>query len=232
MTKAKKLGILLLVLVIAMVGLGVGYAHWSKTLTITENINTGKLCVGIRDVGTNDPGPSLRDGGVLHPVNSPVDGTQDPGYTKNVASTNSENIGDVVCTKGVTPSIEYYYGSVTETIRNAYPSYHGTITLEIYNCGTIPVNIKWTNAVTGDAALAPYIEITFWEVFRNTVSIQTGTSADTLIPYMTNFQVDPLDTIKLVFTKHITQEVGGVMCPQDTTVTYTHTVTATQWNVP
>ncbi len=64
----KKLVLICLALVMALGALGLGYAHWSQTLTITEVVNTGKFCVGIRDVGTNDSGPSLRDGGLLYPL--------------------------------------------------------------------------------------------------------------------------------------------------------------------
>ena len=80
--KTAKIGAIFLVTVMALAAIGGAYALWFQDLYIDVEINTGEFCVGIRNDGTGDPGPShVQPGGALYPVNEPVDGTPDPDST-------------------------------------------------------------------------------------------------------------------------------------------------------
>ena len=235
----KKIGFICLALVFALGALGVGFATWSQTLTITEEVNTGEFCVGILDVGTDDPPPALSDDdGVLYPATA-AEGTRDPGYTKNVASALSENI-DFKCEHEGTD----YYHEVKETITNGYPSYTCTITLEFANCGTVPAKGFTVTKVVpagGDPdGLADYVEITGW-VMRNDAGdeVDSGETVAELETALQAYQLDPCDKMQLDITKHIIQwfdinedgvEDADEICPQNATVTFVEEITWVQWN--
>ena len=226
----KKIGLICLAVVLAVGAIGFGYANWSQTLTITEEVNTGDFCVGIRDVGTNDEGPSLADGGELYPDPDypETEGTVDPGYTKNVGSANSVN-GTYKCTH---EDVDFYE-DVTETITNAYPSYRCTITLEFANCGSVPAKGQsFTKATTNDPdGLAQFVVIEGWEIFDDAGgSVTTGVTVAELETALQAYQLDPCDTMTLTITKHILQDVGEVTCPELGTCTFVETVTWVQWN--
>jgi hypothetical protein len=247
--KVKKIALIALALVMAMGSLGVAYAHWTQTLTITETVQTGKLCVGIRDIGTNDPPPALTEtGGMVHPTGTnptaipnetgSAGGTEDPGYNKNVASALSENVLPIKCTKN---AIDYYH-AVQETIKNAYPSYSCTITLEAANCGTVPVKLEtYTTVITSDiGGLATFLELAAWEIKlskdngANWTTLGSGSGQTAWETWFaTNKpQLDPCNLMQMVFTKHIQQtNYLGVLCPEEGSVTLTHSATFTQWNV-
>jgi len=225
----KKIGIICLVLVMALGALGVGYATWSQTLTITEEVNTGKFCVGIRDAGTDDDGPALTEtGGVLYPIDEPADGTLDPGYLKNVAAAHSTD-GVLKCEH---ETVEFFE-DVTETIVNAYPSYSCTITLEFANCGTVPAIVESvTPTMVSDAdGLFDYVEITSWVIYDDLGNEWgSGTGLTALEAALQGYQLDPCDVMSVDITKHIIQEIGGVLCPEEATMTMTEDVKWIQWN--
>lgn len=230
----KKIGLICLVMVLAMGLLGAAYATWSQTLTITEEVNTGEFCVGIRDVGTNDGGPALGEEylgitGILYPIDSPNDGTIDPGYTKNVAAARSVN-GVYKCTHETVD----FYEDVTETIVNAYPSYSCTITLEFANCGTVPAIVQSVTPtmVSDPAGLFPYVEITSWEIRDDLGAVwASGSGLTALELALQGYQLDPCDVMQVDITKHIIQEIAGELCPQEATMTMTEDVKWIQWNV-
>jgi hypothetical protein len=224
----KKIGIVALVLVLALGAIGVGYAHWSQTLKITEEVNTGKFCVGILDIGTDDPGPSLADGGLVYPT-VPAEGTVDPGYTKNVASADSYNVGDVKCTH---EGVDFYH-EVREVIKNAYPSYRSTIFLLFANCGTVPAKGSGgfvQKVVSDPMGLAPYVEFEYWEMQDDTGVVASGSTVAELDAALKAYQLDPCNRLWLIITKHITQQIGDVMAPQEATVVFEETVVWNQWN--
>ena len=224
----RKIGIISLVLVLAMGLLGAAYASWSQTLTITETVNTGEFCVGIRDVGTNDPGPALDEPcGMLYPTTS-ANGTLDPGYTKNVAAAESTN--------GVTKCMHeqvQFYEDVTETITNGYPSYSCNITLEFANCGTVPAKgVSVNRTIVSDPNdLAKFVEITSWEIFDDLgASVADGVTVCALETAIRAYQLDPCDTMQLVIAKHILQDVGQDECPQEVTCSFQEDIKWVQWN--
>src|SRR3972149_5965627 len=149
----KKLGVLSVVLVLCLAALAAGYAKWSDSVSISGTVNTGKVCVGIRDLETNDPGPHGQPGNepsYFEGSRDPrIDHTQLPQIVeipererdKNVASINSVNVGEVKCVKG---QVEYY-GAIEEIIDNAYPYYAPSTSIALANCGTIPVKVDTFN---------------------------------------------------------------------------------------
>jgi len=229
----KKIGLISLAIVLAVGVIGFGYANWSQTLTITEEVNTGEFIVGIRDVETDDPPPALTEtGGELYPT-SATEGTLDPGYSKNVASALSENVGELKCTH----EGEDFYHEVKETITNGYPSYRCTITLEFANCGSVPAkgqSVVRTIPDGGDPdGLAQFVMIEGWEIFNDAgTSVATGVTVAELEAALQAYQLDPCDTMQLTITKHIIQDVGEVECPQNGTCTFVEDVTWVQWNAP
>ena len=234
----KKIGFICLALVFALGALGVGFATWSQTLTIEEEVNTGEFCVGILDVGTDDPPPALNEaGGMLYPADS-TEGTLDPGYTKNVASAESENIDE----KCIHEDTQYYH-KVKETITNGYPSYTCTIELRFANCGTVPAKGSTVTKVVapgGDPdGLAEFVEITGWNLVDEAGTSVTGTTVAELEAALQAFQLDPCDTVTLFITKHIIQwidtdgdtvEDADEICPQNATATFVEEITWVQWN--
>jgi predicted ribosomally synthesized peptide with SipW-like signal peptide len=216
----KKVGLLFLVMVIALGGIGAAFAHWSSTVTITETITTGTVEIGIRDLGTDDAG-SQNDPGW------DANTSQLVRYTKHVATATSVN--------GTTQRCAGFFDSVTETLDNVYPSYAPTINLELTNCGTIPVKIKWDTVVTSDPdGLAPYLHIVKWQANLPGGGIVGGGNATGIADLLDCYQLHGGDTITLIFTKHIMQSLPGtpaVKAPLGATLVLTHTVTGTQWNL-
>ena len=241
----RKIMFICMALVLALGIGGVGYATWSQTLTITEEVNTGTFCIGVRDVGTNDGGPALGEEypvgsgiyGTLHPA-SASEGFEDPGYTKNVAAARSED-GVWKCEH----ENEQFYHDVTETIVNAYPSYSCNITLEFANCGTVPgiVESVTPSMVEDNDGLFAHVEVTNWEIRDDIGDVwDSGTGLTDLEDSLQGYQLDPCDVMRVELTKHILQWVDanedGVedpdeICPQGAYLKMTEDVKWVQWNV-
>ena len=109
-----------------------------------------------------------------------------------------------------------------------------TVTLEIANCGSIPVVISWSTVVTSSSPpeMVHFVQIVDWKAYDETgASIGSGSSQSSLESLFTDYQLDPCQRIKLELTKHIQQDDPPYgECPMNASVTYVHTVTATQWN--
>lgn len=129
--KMKKIGILALSLVLCLAITGAGFAKWSQSLYIDGTVNTGTVEVGIRDVGTSDPAGTpdqMFDLIRMEPVTVPEG--------KDVASAESVNGIEKCEHNGV-----LFYKDVTFNVTNAYPLYYWEDTIEIANCGSIPVKL-------------------------------------------------------------------------------------------
>ena len=228
----KKIGLICLAVVLAVGVIGFGYANWTDTVVVEEVVNTGSVCVGIRDLGTND------DPGDMDQVLNASVNDWDPGYDtvdlvqvvydKDVASCTSTNVTAKCLHEGV-----QFYAKVTETIVNAYPSYAPTMVLEVANCGSIPVIITgFDEVVSGpNPELNAFTELLHWKIERDGVIVQEGSGETNLGAAVMGMQVDPCDVITITIKKHILQEnAAGEVCPQGASVTFTETITFTQWN--
>jgi len=237
----RKIGFLVLALVLALGSLGIGYAKWTDQLVLNGTVNTGSVIVGILDEGTTDDGPNfLQQGGLLFPVNSPVDGTKDPRVVpqetppfttwvwvspvdKNVASTISVN-GE---TKGACAQGPTYYASVTETVDNAYPFYAPTINLSIANLGTVPVKIDAVvlNVISDPKGVLNCI-VFAWTITPPGLSpvVGQGTLQD-FKDAIGKWQIDPCDVMGIDLT-----EIFLECTPEDSDASFTITITASQWN--
>lgn len=215
-------------LLIALAMSGVAFAHWSQTLYIEGTINTGMLCVGLRDTGVNDPG---NDPGFDTDLDVQV------YYDKDVASITSTNV-DPKCTHD---GITYFHKEVI-TITNAYPSYAPGWTTKIANCGTIPVKISGFVLTPAIDDWPCWIELLKWDKFEDGVWVANGASHP--IPGYTNYgdtcydelinklsleQLDPCHTISVYIELHTTQEFCPM--PMNATWTFDVEVTFTQWNL-
>jgi len=109
---SKKLFATLAILIIALSIAGFAYAHWEKIITISGEVDTGKLDLIIISVSDDDE-----------------TGKPDPGKDKDVADTTIE-IDSTDPERAIV------------TITNAYPSYEVYIHLTIRNVGTIPAKLK------------------------------------------------------------------------------------------
>ncbi len=237
MKATRKIAFIALALVIALVGTGVAYAMWSDTITINGQVNTGSVKVGINDQGTCDPGPSLtQKGGVVYPVNSPIDGTLDHSWlqgveAKNVASTNSENGTDLVGTIGDVN----FYESVTETISNAYPFYKSGTTLLLGNLGTIPVKILDINTIklVDENGILDYLIIDSWYLDKNGVKFDEGTGdLSALVAAIGHYQIEPGDYLSVHIGFHFAETFDNEVnvMPQGANASFEFEVICAQWN--
>jgi predicted ribosomally synthesized peptide with SipW-like signal peptide len=222
-----KFGFILLALALCLSITGAAFAKWSDTVTINGTVNTGTVSVGIHDLWLLDQGPD--------PQQSPGCNTK----LKDIANHTSVNDGAVVCTRNITGlGPTDFVDSVTETITNAYPYYKSGTTLMLCNCGSIPVKIDDIDLayVSGDKALLDYITIGHWNIFTyNDITgdwplYATGEGWGSLETMLSGYQLESEPNLSVYFEFYFEEEVGGVVMPQDSSVTFTITVTASQWN--
>ena len=258
---ATKIGTIFLVSIMALAAVGVGYSMWSEEITIIGTVGTGELKVGIYDYMTLDEGPNfLETDGELFPIDTPNDGTIDPNQEpgdnsegKNVASHNSLNNGEFVCTKTVDGSSYDFVDKVTEVVDNAYPWYKSGTELWIGNGGTIPVKISdITFQVTdGNPQLMDFIVFDSWELklwdVDSWLIIDSGNGLDALEQALLCYQIDPCQTLSAYIEFYFLEEIpsqpgagdgdsdgdgdpGMMILPQNNNVKFEITVTAAQWN--
>jgi predicted ribosomally synthesized peptide with SipW-like signal peptide len=156
METMKKIGLLLLALVIALGALGVGYAKWTDTVTINGTVNTGTLILGVKDIGTNDAK------GTLDTLCAPVPGVAVGQERKDVGSFDSAN-------GTVKAGCDGYYADITETLTNVYPGYYGESTIELKNCGTVPLKIEDIQLTNPSGT-----DLTSWMLFKWSVTDENG----------------------------------------------------------
>jgi len=111
----KKVVPLFLIPMLVLATTGIAYAMWSETLKINVTINTGDVAVEWSSWDCNDKGI-------------------DPGYDKDVGQcfVDSEVVDE--------------HGNVIKlniTLNNTYPSYNVTVSGEVDNIGSIPVEPYW-----------------------------------------------------------------------------------------
>lgn len=109
----KKSKFLVFALALAIMLVGAGYAAWSETVTITNNVETGNLSV------------ALANGTVA--VYPTVSATAVDGLTNRTATATASTDGDK--------------NTATVTVTNLYPGARAVVDIPIANDGTIPVKI-------------------------------------------------------------------------------------------
>ena len=140
----KKIGLLSLALVLALGSLGIGYAHWTDTLTIDGDINTGWVDVNFHsqlDNDLDDNDPNVAGSWQMTALGSMI--WQGTRYDKDVAKTSSTFSSWV----GPWTSSNVTGNSAKMIITDGYPSYWGSVIWDIQNNGNIPVEL-WTVALT------------------------------------------------------------------------------------
>jgi hypothetical protein len=211
----KKIGLLALALVLALGALGVGYAMWTDTVLITGTVGTGNLILGVADTSTDDPAGS-------------PDPQCGPGHNeeqKDVASFVSINgTPKAGCTD--------FYESITETFTHVYPYYGPTVTVEVKNCGTVPLKITGmalTNFTGTD--LTPWMSFV-WTIYDEYGVAHPGSGNwDAFVAALGTPQIG--GGMSIIIEKTICfQELDGQdrLLPQNASMSYTFTVTGAQWN--
>ena len=224
-------------LILALGMTGVAFAHWSQILSIEGTVKTGELCVGIRDVGTSDPGTTL-----------------DKMFDSDTATIIqlSKDVGKAESLNGVPKCMHLdmqYYEDITFTVTDAYPQYYWEEEIKIANCGDIPVKLAsieywdyiggggWTN-LFGANSYALWSDPLSDDIWTGSYSldfphdtVRTGTWYHELMADLVaaNTQLDPCDvaTIKLGYFLY---EDAASIPEMNATSTMKLRVTFTQWN--
>lgn len=226
----KKIGLLALVVVFALGALGVGYAHWSQTLYINTEVQTGEVCVGFTYAYSYDPPADDGTCGIIHPISPPDDGTLDSStprpYTpcdKNVACCNVTLVGD--------PKGEHDGDPIYETVRitlmNGYPGYYNLVNLWVANGGTVPVvptsmvATPYTSVLPGPSVnLTPGAWVPLDLTGDNLTDVNVRISS-------VRPQLDPCEVDTIAFDIHVKQDA-----PQGcSTMKFYADITYTQWDM-
>ena len=124
-----KVAVLFLVLALALAAVGVGYAMWSKTLTIDGTVKTGEVNAIFTTATCTDTGV-------------------DPGYTKDVGSCEVTGAGTQKLTITITNGYPCYTCDIDFTIDNT-----GTIPVKVqsFDLSGVPseLTVTWTDLVLG-----------------------------------------------------------------------------------
>lgn len=167
----KKTGFICLMLIMALAFMGMGYAEWSKSVSMNTHVETGNLIMGIRNLGVMN----CRPGQEMPPP--------DP---------KGKNVGFVVLTDG---PYRFELGGLSYSdsvaIRlKGYPGYSPFCTVQLANGGTIPARIgdftiKW------HGGMADNIFVTNWAVTFPEGFQASGTGFHSLRKVIRNASVDP-----------------------------------------
>lgn len=206
----KKLATICLILMVALGLLGLGYAHWTKTLSVKGTVNTGTVKAEFREAFTDDDEvvndttkDSLDDG--LDPAASGPD--PKPRYDKNVGS----------CSASVNATDNQ---KATFEMVNAYPSYHNTAWFLIHYSGSVPAHISGVrvNGVSVTPCVPTPFDLSGDGVADVTIHV-TGIEICQQLHYC--------DLVWLDLDVHVLQDA-----PQGATMTFDVEVDLTQWNMP
>ena len=131
----KKIGLICLAVVLAVGAIGFGYANWSQTLTITEEVNTGDFCMEFGPLS-----PTVKDDDAPPPVypTSDPDENATRDFTSVYTPVPGKNVawGTAVYDAGACPQ------GLKVTLYDVYPWYYNHIDFWVHNCGTIPANLN------------------------------------------------------------------------------------------
>ena len=197
---------------IGLASLSVGYALWSKTLTITGTVNTGNVDA---EWSLHNPwywdeqlGYDTDDGGTLG-VTPPCTEGSDPGC---------KNVSDIKCViTGDTLNV---------TITNAYPSIDYYCNIDVTSTGTVPIHLENVTLTKPTAGVDPDhfdFEIVDDPDQGDNTTAYSGALGDWLICEQLHIN----DSAYGILHVHFDNE-SGIM-PGDV-VTFSGTVLLVQWN--
>jgi len=232
----KKIGFFVLALVLVLGTMGVAYAKWTDTVNLNATITTGNLILGIQDLGSNDPSFIIDQDGDPEEVIS-ADPQCTPGNNreqKDVASLDSVNGTPKTGCPG-------YFQDITETFDNVYPYYSATTTIQITNCGTVPLKL---DDVDGRFIVATgSTDLMCWMRFSGTITDENNkqttfgpTSIDGLAAALlaANVQIGGGKTLTLAltvcFVETCNDDPEGQIMPQGAHASYVVTIEGAQWN--
>lgn len=139
----RKLGIACIILLLALVTMGISCAGWTGFMFLSHSVETGVVSAGIRSYSVNDYGRDPTWFGGVNP------GNKDLGYIVCSDGPSSGKLDGISYSENV--DVEIY----------GYPSYAPGCTLEVANCGTIPVTvdqfeIDWEGELTGNVLVGKW----------------------------------------------------------------------------
>ena len=235
----KKIGLICLALVLALATLGVGFAHWSDTVYLNQEVNTGEVLVGVFGVAT-DPaeveGKDICHVSVLNGfISAGVGGPVIPG--KNDVPKFEKVLPDGSVASALYPAGSYpFFDSTTIMIDSYYPSLYIMEDFVITNGGTIPVKLSVTLTVTDPDGLYEHLDLVHAQIWIECDGVweQLYASSGKALPdelpklaaALEGIQLEPCCTILIWLDKHLQQEA-----PQGAEASMTLEVDAVQWNL-
>jgi hypothetical protein len=159
--KALPIGTIFIILVITLALLGVGYALWSETLTITGNVETGEVDVGIIADPAVDVVECVDVNGVLT--------CPEPAAKADAAN----------CTLEKNYSTDPDDNGVSELVVNVdgmYPSYHCMVSFTVKSLGNVPVHV-WLPEASGE--IPEWVVTDFDECYENGFQLHQGEETGT-----------------------------------------------------
>jgi len=222
-----KFGFILLALALCLSITGAAFAHWSQTLYIDGEVNTGTFCIGFSVQESDDPCVEECDPGAIDDQDR-----LDPGYTKNVAGCWCELL---------VPKGEHLGMPIYEKMRivvcNAYPCYENTVMFWLANGGTVPGDIGSTKIVSlGGVALADPIELPKGTVVDVDLDGDGEFDVNMRFDGPADQQIDPCQELDYSLWMHFkdgtdptTGEPTGLK--QNTQYTFDIEINTVQWNL-
>jgi hypothetical protein len=200
----KKIMAIFAILMIALGIAGFAYAHWTETLTLNGTVKTGSLCLEWSFTAVL-PDSNLKD--------LDGDGYKDDPVAKltyTITDTDKDGCKD----------------ELNVTLENAYPSLWVNGTIDIHNCGTIPVGIHGYNyAINDPKGIANGIELNPWPK----AYLVDPTGKETVIileDWIAKVnQLDPGWSLKCSFNVHF-----GENTPEGATATISAWIEFWNWN--
>ena len=204
---------------ILLASLFAAYAMWSDTLRVNSQVGTGELdweimngTVIYLDACGLQPGYGYFRGNDRNATYLPAPGAvqldKDVGCTL-VELIDSDGDGD--------------YDTMNVTLNNVYPWYYTHIAFKVHNDGTIPLKI-WRVIIDGQE----FYELNEQELQQGVELDLTGDSKpDVLVWWGNNFgvQLHPCQSADISFDITVLQDA-----PQGSTLTFTISFDAVQWN--
>jgi predicted ribosomally synthesized peptide with SipW-like signal peptide len=153
-TRPPRRALLFVLAVVALAAAGVVYAHWTDTLKVDAQVNTGTAANTVTAANTDDDGtPNGWDfgdngGGTKYDAWGATSSDDPSSYT---SSTSGSRYDKDVARCRVTETVGHMS---TVVVENAYPSYHCTIRQAVRNTGSIPLANQATRVSVCLPALA------------------------------------------------------------------------------